>query len=195
MGTGVATIRIVTLGAAFAAALMLAGCSGLAGLKNFATAPTAKPAQVAETKLKPIGKIAVEDEAGEEEVVILSFAEVPSGPGHVNGLISKYAAHYDVPESLVHRLVKKESGYNPGARNGPYYGLMQISAATARSMGYRGENSGLLDADTNLKYAVKYLRGAWIVAGKSEAGAIRNYQRGYYYDAKRKGLLEESGLR
>jgi soluble lytic murein transglycosylase-like protein len=53
----------------------------------------------------------------------------------------------------------------------------------------------LLDAETNLKYAVKYLRGAYIVAGYNSDGAVRNYSRGYYYDAKRAGLLKEVGLR
>ena len=33
--------------------------------------------------------------------------------------------------------------------------MMQISYPTARSMGYKGEPEGLLDAETNLKYAVK----------------------------------------
>jgi soluble lytic murein transglycosylase-like protein len=191
MGNGGVTIRTISLGAALAAALVVSGCSGIASLKGYMT-PSNKPAQVAEAP-KPVKKPFWTAKDGEVE--LLAFAEAPKGPAHVNSLIAKYAAHYDVPESLVHRLVKKESGYNPRARNGPYWGLMQISAATARSMGYRGESSGLLDADTNLKYAVKYLRGAWIVGGYSEAAAIRGYQRGYYYDAKRKGLLEESGLR
>jgi soluble lytic murein transglycosylase-like protein len=52
-----------------------------------------------------------------------------------------------------------------------------------------------LDADTNLKYAVKYLSGAYVVGGGNADQAVRNYSRGYYYDAKRKGLLEEVGLR
>ncbi len=72
---------------------------------------------------------------------------------------------------------------------------MQIRHETARTMGYRGPASGLLDADTNLKYAVKYLRGAYLVAGYNTDGAMRYYKRGYYYDAKRLGLLEEAGLR
>jgi soluble lytic murein transglycosylase-like protein len=62
-------------------------------------------------------------------------------------------------------------------------------------MGYRGDGPGLLDADTNLKYAVKYLRGAYLVGGYSQDAAIRHYSRGYYYDAKRQGLLKETGLR
>jgi soluble lytic murein transglycosylase-like protein len=72
---------------------------------------------------------------------------------------------------------------------------MQISYATAKSMGYNGSPGGLLDPETNLKYAVKYLRGAYIVGGGSQDQAVRLYARGYYYDAKRAGLLEESGLR
>jgi soluble lytic murein transglycosylase-like protein len=119
----------------------------------------------------------------------------PGGSPEVNRLISRYARAYDVPEDLVHRVVQRESGYNPAARNGPYYGLMQILPETARTMGYRGAPEGLLDADTNLRYAVKYLRGAWIVANSSRDRAVMWYAKGYYYEAKRRGLLEETGLR
>ncbi len=110
-------------------------------------------------------------------------------------LINKYAGVYDIPPSLVHRVVQRESGYNPAARNGPYYGLMQILPQTAATMGYRGRPRGLLDAETNLKYAGKYLRGAYIVADGDQDEAVSWYARGYYYEAKRKGLLEETGLR
>src|SRR5690606_5691332 len=98
-------------------------------------------------------------------------------------------------EALVHRVIQRESGYNEKARNGPYYGLMQISYAAAQSMGYRGPASGLLEADTNLRYAVKYLSGAYVVGGNDADRAVRNYASGYYYDAKRQGLLEQVGLR
>lgn len=105
----------------------------------------------------------------------------------VDKLITTYAQNYDVPEALVRRVVKRESNFRPGARNGPYYGLMQILPATARSLGFSGPPSGLLDAETNLKYAVKYLKGAFMVAGGDHDQAVRNYSRGYYYEAKRKG--------
>ena len=110
-------------------------------------------------------------------------------------LIRKYARLYDMPESLLHRVIQRESDYDPAARNGPYYGLMQILPQTARTMGYRGTPSGLLDAETNLKYAGKYLRGAWLVSRRNEAKAVMWYAKGYYYEAKRLGLLEETGLR
>lgn len=126
----------------------------------------------------------------------------PSGHGlhggetpEMRALIRKYAAIHDIPESLLHRVIQRESGYNPAARNGPYYGLMQILPQTAATMGYKGPPSGLLDAETNLKYAGKYLRGAWLVSRGNEDRAVMWYAKGYYYEAKRMGLLRETGLR
>ena len=112
-----------------------------------------------------------------------------AGPTVINSLIKKYAAAYKVPEALVHRVVHRESRYNPAAFNRGHYGLMQIKYSTAKSMGYSGPASGLFDAENNLKYAIKYLRGAWLVADQNNDGAVRLYARGYYYDAKRRGML------
>lgn len=119
----------------------------------------------------------------------------PQAPAEVSRLIGRYARAYEVPEALVHRVVRRESGYNPAARNGPYYGLMQLLPDTARTMGYRGAPEGLLDPDTNLTYGAKYLRGAWIVGRRNREKAIMWYRKGYYYEAKRRGLLDETGLR
>lgn len=113
----------------------------------------------------------------------------------IDAIISKYAALYGIPESLLHRVVKRESTYNPRAYNRGHYGLMQIKYATAKGMGYTGPAEGLFDAETNIKYAGKYLRGAWMVADDKNDGAVRLYAAGYYYHAKRKGLLDETGLR
>jgi soluble lytic murein transglycosylase-like protein len=113
----------------------------------------------------------------------------------IRALVYKYAAAYDVPACLVHRVFRRERGYNPAARNGPYYGMMQILPQTAATMGHRGPPSELLDADTNLRYAVKYLRGAWLVADGSQDRAVMWYAKGYYYEAKRRGMLVETGLR
>lgn len=117
--------------------------------------------------------------------------ETASGaPAELKELIRRYAGIYGVPESLVHRVVHRESKYDPKAYNkNGYWGLMQIKYSTAKSMGYEGPPEGLLDAETNLKYAIKYLRGAWLVADNQNDNAIRLYARGYYYDAKRKDML------
>lgn len=107
----------------------------------------------------------------------------------LNQMISKYAALYEVPETLVHHVVRRESNYNPNAVHRGNWGLMQIRYNTARGLGYDGSPTGLLDAETNLKYAVKYLRGAWVVADKDAKKADWLYRTGYYYQAKKKNLL------
>lgn len=119
--------------------------------------------------------------------------ERPGTP--LDAMISKYAALYEIPEALLHRVIKRESRYNPKAYNSGNYGLMQIRYNTAKGMGYTGTPDGLFDAETNLKYGAKYLRGAWMVADNQHDGAVRLYASGYYYTAKRKGLLEETGLK
>ena len=119
----------------------------------------------------------------------------PNETLELRAMINQYADRYQVPRSLVHRVVQRESMYRPTARNGPYWGLMQILPATARSMGFRGKPSDLLDPEINLTYAVKYLRGAWMVSDGDEQRAVMWYARGYYYEAKRRGVLVETGLR
>lgn len=124
-----------------------------------------------------------------------STSHQPGGTPELRAMIDRHADANGIPRSLVHRVVHRESRYNPAARNGPYYGLMQILPQTAQTMGYRGTPAGLLDAETNLTYAVKYLRGAWMVADGSHDRAVMWYSKGYYYEAKRRGLLRETGLR
>lgn len=113
----------------------------------------------------------------------------------LEALIAATAAQYKLPPALLHKIIKRESNYNPSALFRGHWGLMQIKYATAKSMGYRGEPKGLLDAATNLEYGGKYLAGAYIVAGGNAERALRLYRSGYYYEAKRKGLLEETGLK
>lgn len=176
-----------TAGAVVILALAVSGCS----MSSFKPAPskaTAAIAAFAPTKPGHVPKASAVPPAPEA----LGYAQ--SG-GSYDGLISHYSAQYNVPERLVRRVIVRESNYNAAARNGPYYGLMQISHATASGMGYSGTPGGLLDAETNLRFAVKYLAGAYTTARGDEDQAMRFYARGFYYDAKRAGLLEESGLR
>ena len=88
----------------------------------------------------------------------------PGETPQMRALIREYAAFHDIPEALLHRVIQRESDYRAEARNGPYYGLMQVLPETARGLGYDGPASGLLDAETNLRWAGAYLRGAWLVS-------------------------------
>ncbi len=118
-----------------------------------------------------------------------AFAARQSGHGELDAMIARHAQMNGVPESLVHRVVMRESRYNPRAvGRGGALGLMQIKYATARAMGYTGSPAGLLDADTNLTYAVRYLAGAYRAARGNQGAAVGNYARGYYGAAKRAGF-------
>ncbi|MFN6977308.1 MAG: transglycosylase SLT domain-containing protein [Gemmobacter sp.] len=132
--------------------------------------------------------------AGRADRAATRGALYPNETPELRRLIEGAARRHDVPVDLVQRVVRAESTHNPAARNGPYLGLMQIHPATARGMGYTGSPEGLLDAATNLEYGVKYLRGAWIVARGNRDRAVSWYRRGYYYEARRLGLLRETGL-
>ncbi|SLN37972.1 murein transglycosylase C [Pseudoruegeria aquimaris] len=119
----------------------------------------------------------------------------PNETPELRAMINATADAHGVPRSLVHRVIQRESDYRPRARNGPYFGLMQILPETAGQMGFRGKPSDLLDPQTNLTYAVKYLRGAWMVSDGDEQEAVMWYARGYYYEARNRCLLVETGLR
>lgn len=130
-----------------------------------------------------------------DPVVVDALPLFPNETPQLRAKINKWADHYELPRMLVHRLAIRESTHNPKARNGPYWGLFQILPATARGMGFEGPKEDLLKAEVNLEYALKYLKGAYIVADGDWDDSIKWYARGYYYEAKRKGLLEETGLR
>jgi soluble lytic murein transglycosylase-like protein len=106
-----------------------------------------------------------------------------------DGLVATHAKANGVPEALVHRVIVRESRYQPGLLGrGGAIGLMQIKLATARGLGYTGDAAGLRDPNTNLTYAVKYLAGAYRAANGDHDRAVHYYAAGYYYVAKRQRL-------
>ena len=119
----------------------------------------------------------------------------PGETPQMRSLVRQYAAKHGIPEALLHRVIQRESDYRPHARNGPYWGLMQILPQTARQMGFQGSPEQLLDAETNLRYAGRYLKGAWLVSDGDIDRAVMWYARGYYYEARDRCLLVATGLR
>ena len=107
---------------------------------------------------------------------------------NVSTMAASQAGASGLPASLVQRVIARESGGNPRAVHAGNYGLMQIRLGTARAMGYIGSAAGLLDPQTNMTYALRYLAGAYRAAGGNESRAIALYSRGYYYQAKAQGF-------
>ncbi|MCP3402411.1 lytic transglycosylase domain-containing protein [Bradyrhizobium sp. CCGB20] len=109
-----------------------------------------------------------------------------AGEAEYAEMVAAHARANGVPEALVHRVIMRESRYQPGlVGHGGTIGLMQIKLATARGVGYTGDAAGLRDPNTNLTYAVKYLAGAYHAANGDHARAVRYFAGGYYYVAKR----------
>jgi hypothetical protein len=103
---------------------------------------------------------------------------------NVSTMAASQAGTAGLPASLVERVIRRESGGNPRAVHAGNYGLMQIRLGTARAMGYTGSAAGLLDPQTNMTYALRYLAGAYRAAGGNESRAVALYSRGYYAQAK-----------
>ena len=57
------------------------------------------------------------------------------GQGAYAEMVARHAAANGVPVSLVHRVIMRESRYNPRAVSKGNYGIMQIRLGTARAMG------------------------------------------------------------
>jgi soluble lytic murein transglycosylase-like protein len=107
---------------------------------------------------------------------------------NVSTMAASQAGAAGLPASLVERVIHRESGGNPRAVHAGNYGLMQIRLSTARALGYTGSAAGLLDPQTNMTYALRYLAGAYRAAGGNESRAIALYSRGYYNQAKAQGF-------
>ena len=183
-----------------AAALSLSASADLALPPTMTIVPSARavPAgkQVATTAV-PFAGIEKPAAVTASTAVFASPAAVavaPTGPRDVEGLIAKYAALYDVPVDLVRRVVKRESNFRPTAYNRrplgpdadqgtrpPRHGL---SGAAERAP--RCRDAPALSGQVSARCLA--------VAGGNRDRAVRFYASGYYYDAKRSGLLDETGL-
>jgi hypothetical protein len=101
--------------------------------------------------------------------------------GGLKELVARHAREAGIPVALADAVVRIESGYNPRARNrSGAMGLMQIKAQTARGQGFSGSASALLNPETNLRYAMRYLATAYRMSGGDVCGTVMRYQSGHY---------------
>ena len=110
----------------------------------------------------------------------------PSGQNSMTALIVAVKGGYT---DVVKELLKRNPNVNMTDKDG------NTALAIAAKEGHTEIVQDLLDAGTNLQYSVKYLRGAWLISDGSQDQAVKHYSRGYYHEAKRRGMLKETGLR
>ncbi|MFC0284094.1 transglycosylase SLT domain-containing protein [Camelimonas abortus] len=85
-----------------------------------------------------------------------------------------------VPPELADAVATVESGYNPAAAGADgEVGLMQVLPSTARLLGFSGPLAELAQPETNIRYGVAYLAGAWRLAGGDICTAVMKYRAGH----------------
>jgi soluble lytic murein transglycosylase-like protein len=133
----------------------------------------------AEAPKAKAGTRAAKAETEKHETRASRALAAPAGSEGIKAIVARHAAANGVPFSLADAVVRVESRYNPRASNAGNYGLMQIRHQTARGMGYSGSAGGLLDAETNARYGMKYLAMAYKMAGGDTCRTIMKYQSGH----------------
>lgn len=95
-------------------------------------------------------------------------------------LVDREARANGVPVALARAVVRIESNWNTHltGRAGEV-GLMQIKHQTARGVGYGGSRAALYEPATNIKFGMRYLAGAYRLAGGDTCGTVMRYQGGH----------------
>ncbi|WP_449432839.1 transglycosylase SLT domain-containing protein [Pseudomonas putida] len=90
-------------------------------------------------------------------------------------LVAAAARAHNVPQALLHALIKAESGYNPKARSAAgAVGLMQLMPDTAREMGV----ANALDPEDNVQGGARYLKQMLTLFDNDITLAVAAYNAG-----------------
>ncbi|WP_185984736.1 lytic transglycosylase domain-containing protein [Aureimonas mangrovi] len=175
--------------AALVSPLLLTACvsgeGGMVGLAEVGSTPRTEDAAAAETSEDALpGVENASAEASEAAASVTALAPVRengtiSGSAAIDRMITAAADENGVPRELAFAVVHVESRYNPRAKGAGVYGLSQIKPATARSMGFSGSTEALYDPETNLRYGMRYLKGAWERGGGDVCQASMKYKGGH----------------
>ena len=116
----------------------------------------------------------------EPESAYKEMAEGAKARAHtLRPVIERHAQENNIPVGLANAVIRIESNYNARIVHAGNYGLMQIKLATARSLGFAGSATALLDPDTNLRFGLKYLAGAYHAADGDVCRTVMKYQSGH----------------
>ncbi|WP_369992062.1 lytic transglycosylase domain-containing protein [Pseudomonas xanthosomatis] len=113
------------------------------------------------------------------------ISESPDTGGPVNAqlvtgrpyaeVVAAAALANDVPQALLHALIKAESGYNPKARSPKgAAGLMQLMPDTAKEMGVKD----VLDPEANVQGGARYLKRMLTLFDNDITLAVAAYNAG-----------------
>ncbi|MCW1840245.1 transglycosylase SLT domain-containing protein [Prosthecomicrobium hirschii] len=103
--------------------------------------------------------------------------------GRVRSLIEREAEALKVPPKLALAVFVTESGLDAGKR-GPdgRIGVTQVSYRIAKALGYQGSEKALSDPETNIRWGMKYLAGAYKRADGDICRTTMKFQGGHYVE-------------
>ncbi len=102
------------------------------------------------------------------------------GKDDLTALVDREAEALGIPIALARAVVKVESQWNPKETGSVgEVGLMQIKHSTARFLGFAGSRAELYDPKTNVRWGMKYLAGAYRLAGGNVCQTALKYQGGH----------------
>jgi hypothetical protein len=103
----------------------------------------------------------------------------PPAAGY-RAIIEREALAHGVPPELAEAVMAVESSYNPATVGADgEVGLMQLMPATAAMLGFTGTAAELAVPETNIRYGVMYLAGAWQLAAQDICTAGMKYRAGH----------------
>lgn len=124
-------------------------------------------------------------------IVLPALPEVTLAPELVAGVFPKGRAVYfpiaaaharreGLPPEVADAVMRVESAYQPDAMGGVgERGLMQVLPSTAVMLGFTGTPDELADPETNIRIGVRYLAGAWRLAGGDLCRTLMKYRAGH----------------
>lgn len=105
---------------------------------------------------------------------------LPKGRDLYFPMVAEQARQQGMPAEVADAVMRVESAYNPNAVGGVNErGLMQILPTTATLLGHTGSLEDLSDPATNIRLGVRYLAGAWRLAGGDLCRALMKYRAGH----------------
>lgn len=113
-------------------------------------------------------------------------APLPDAPNSVKNRrlylerLTREAEAQKLPPAVADAVAFVESGYDSNARGSAgEIGLMQILPSTAAMLGHSGSPLDLLQPDTNIRYAVRYLAQAWHLTNGDLCRSLMKYRAGH----------------
>ena len=175
--------RTILAALALAAALVTTAAADEAPPKPV-TPETTPPAQAAAAPEKAAEKPATPERADTPPVTAPSLAALPASPPGGRNLylpvIQREAKQRGLPPEVADAVARVESAYEPSAIGAAgERGLMQVMPPTATMLGFKGNAAELADPETNIRYGVEYLAGAWKLANGDLCRALMKYRAGH----------------